>query len=570
MAEQIISPGVFQRESDQTLVSKNPLVIGSAIIGATVSGAPFVPTYVTSYSDYVSKFGDVFKSGSNYYEYYTSLAAKDFFNSGGTSLLVTRVVNNTGSLSVYATASIAASGSGASFVLETIAWGDQANSTGSEDANGALANGSAYNVRWEVTNADFSRGTFTLLVRQGDDNNNQKNILESWANLSLDPMQSNYIARVIGDKKPFYTTDSDGNSVVNTSGSFDNKSLYVRVRTIPNPAIDSFDGNGNFKSGSFAQYLPAVGSGSFSGGQADTSLPKLMGDSISSTNIQGNSPGAYQLAINLLSNKETYQFNVIAAPGLTLSDHTTQINNLITVCEERGDAIVIVDPELPNATINEAVTAGSQKNSNYGAAYWPWVELFSVGLGRSVKVPASTAILGVYAFNDQVSAEWFAPAGLNRGGIPSIVNIERRLSQSDRDNLYTGNINPLATFPGQGVVVYGQKTLQKKASALDRVNVRRLLITLKNVIGNVASQLVFEQNTNATRNRFLAQVNPYLESVVQRQGLYAFRVVMDDTNNTADVIDRNQLVGSIQIQPTRTAEYVILTFNILPTGVSFE
>jgi phage tail sheath protein FI len=176
---------------------------------------------------------------------------------------------------------------------------------------------------------------------------------------------------------------------------------------------------------------------------------------------------------------------------------------------------------------------------------------------------------GVLAFNDQVGAEWFAPAGLNRGGVPSVLKAERKLSQADRDNLYDGNVNPLATFPGNGVVVFGQKTLQKQQTALDRVNVRRLLIALKDFIGQVGNNLVFEQNTNVTRNRFLSQVNPYLDSVVQRQGLYAYKVVMDESNNTPDVIDRNQLVGQIYIQPTKTAEFVILNFNVQPTGATF-
>ena len=176
---------------------------------------------------------------------------------------------------------------------------------------------------------------------------------------------------------------------------------------------------------------------------------------------------------------------------------------------------------------------------------------------------------GVYAFNDQVGAEWFAPAGLNRGGIGSVIRAERRLSQSDRDSLYDANINPLASFPGEGVVAFGQKTLQKKSTSLDRVNVRRLLITLKRFLGQVGRSLVFEQNTATTRNKFLSVAEPYLESIVQRQGLYAFKVVMDDSNNTADVIDRNQLVGQIYIQPAKTAEFIVLDFTILPTGATF-
>ena len=143
-------------------------------------------------------------------------------------------------------------------------------------------------------------------------------------------------------------------------------------------------------------------------------------------------------------------------------------------------------------------------------------------------------------------------------------------NKTDRDSLYSAKVNPLATFPGTGVVAYGQKTLQTKPSALDRVNVRRLLITLKRFIGNQANNLVFEQNSIATRNRFLAAVNPYLDTVVQREGLYAFRVVMDDINNPADVVDRNMLVGQIYIQPTKTAEFIVLDFVVEPTGARFE
>jgi phage tail sheath protein FI len=178
-------------------------------------------------------------------------------------------------------------------------------------------------------------------------------------------------------------------------------------------------------------------------------------------------------------------------------------------------------------------------------------------------------IPGVYAFTDASSDPWFAPAGITRGALGQVIRAERKLTASNRDDIYEANVNPIATFPGSGVTVFGQKTLQKRASALDRVNVRRLLIALKSFIGQVAEGLVFEQNTAATRNNFLSQVNPYLESVQQRQGLYAFKVVMDETNNGPDVVDRNELVGQIFLQPTRTAEFIVLDFNVLPTGAVF-
>ena len=292
-----------------------------------------------------------------------------------------------------------------------------------------------------------------------------------------------------------------------------------------------------------------------------------MNEAITTTNVQGFAPADYTAAFTLLNNKDEYQFNVLLAPGVTLGN--SAVSTMISTCEDRGDAIAMVDTILYGQTVTAATTAAAGQSSNYAATYWPWIQLYSTALGKTVWAPASTIMGGVLAFNDQVGAEWFAPAGLNRGGVPSVLRAERKLSQNDRDSLYQSNVNPLATFPGEGVVVFGQKTLQRKATALDRVNVRRLLIALKDFIGQVSNNLVFEQNTTITRNRFLSQVNPYLDSIVQRQGLYAYQVVMDDSNNTPDVIDRNQLVGQIYIQPTKTAEFIILNFNVLPTGATF-
>ena len=222
-----------------------------------------------------------------------------------------------------------------------------------------------------------------------------------------------------------------------------------------------------------------------------------------------------------------------------------------------------------NQVISTVVGQAQSIDSSYGATYWPWVQLISRETGKLIFAPASTIVPAAYEYSDKVSAEWFAPAGLTRGGLSTVIQPERRLTVSQRDSLYAGKVNPIAIFPGQGTVIYGQKTLQAKPSALDRVNVRRLLITLKRYIGNIAEGLVFEQNSQTTRNNFLNRVNPYLQLIQQRQGLYAYRVVMDDTNNTPDVIDRNQLVGSIYLQPTKTAEYILLDFNILPTGTTF-
>jgi hypothetical protein len=569
MAEAIISPGVFQIESDQSLYTQNPPALGAAIVGPTVKGRPMVPTYVTTYSQYLSVFGDTFKSGSYYYEYLTSMAARDYFSNGGKSLLVTRIISGSTNISTYATSNVPAvmNAASTSFQLEVLSWGNQMNNTSSM-VSGALESGSAYNVRWEVTNTNTGSGTFTLVIRRGDDNNSQKNILETWANMSLDPQLPNYISRVIGDLKPVYNVT---NAYVEFTGSYVNASQYVRVASVTTPHVDSIDNNGNFKATQYSGSLPAVGSGSyggsFNGGVAATSTTQAMNENITSTNIQGFHPNDYNTAFTLLTNKDEYRFNILLAPGVVLGSGAD--DDMIACVEGRGDAIAIVDNSVYGTSIASATTAAGGSSSNYAATYYPWIQLYSSNLGKTVWCPPSTIMGGVLAFNDQVGAEWFAPAGLNRGGIPSVVRAERRLQQSDRDTLYSANVNPLATFPGSGVCVWGQKTLQRKPTALDRVNVRRLLITLKDFIGGVSRTLVFEQNTTVTRNRFLSQVNPYLESVVQRQGLYAYKVIMDDTNNTADVVDRNQLVGQIYIQPTKTAEYIILNFNIQPTGVQF-
>ena len=239
------------------------------------------------------------------------------------------------------------------------------------------------------------------------------------------------------------------------------------------------------------------------------------------------------------------------------------------MAETRGDCIAIVDPVGFGTTVATAAAVSEAENNSYAAMYWPWVQINSARTGKNVWVPASTVMGGVLAFNDSVSAEWYAPAGLNRGGIASAVRAERKLSRADRDTLYEARCNPLATFPGEGVVVWGQKTLQKRTTALDRVNVRRLLINLKKFIASTSKYLVFENNTDSTRQRFLAAVNPYMESVQQNNGLYAFKVIMDDTNNTADVIDRNIMKGDIYIQPAKAAEFIVVDFNIMPTGATF-
>jgi phage tail sheath protein FI len=664
MAETLISPGVLARENDQSQITSQPVQAGAAIIGPTVKGQVNIPKLVTTYTEYLANFGSTFDSGSDEFTFLTSISAYNYFQNGGTSLLVTRVASgsfsaatsskidgNTGLVAgaiTYTTNSFNATGSsgtitgvsgssngsgtGAVFtvvlnnsesidtitvtstgsgyasgevitltsqslganqsggtdleitlaasdvqstsdilVLETIGQGTIMNSTGPEGATGALDSGSADNIRWEIVSPNTDQGTFSVVIRQGNDRTKSKSVLETFTNVSLDPKASNYVARVIGDQTQTLMGGGTADPYLQTVGNYPNASRFVRVKQVNVKTPDYFDNSGVAKT-AYTASIPTPQSGTF--GDAAGNILTGTGnyyDNISNTDSQGLVGGNYTDAINLLANKDDFRYNIITAPGLIYDNasHATSLNSLIANTEERGDAIVVTDLKNYGATVIGATTTAASLDTSYAAAYWPWVQITDPDSRQLVWVPASTMIPGVYANNDRTSEAWFAPAGINRGGLGSVRQAERKLTQANRDTLYTGKVNPIATFPGRGVVVFGQKTLQNQASALDRVNVRRLLIELKSYISQVSDNLVFEQNTAATRNQFLSQVNPYLESVQQRQGLYAFKVVMDSSNNTADVIDRNQLIGAIYIQPTKTAEFIYLDFNILPTGATF-
>ena len=573
MAETLISPGVLARENDSSFVSKRPVTVGAAIIGPTVKGPVEIPTVCTTYSQFTTLFGTTFVSGSTNdsqtYSYFTSIAAYNYFINGGQSLLVARVVNTSSAAYTPATSSaILNTGSSEVFILETFSEGIIMNSD-SLQVSGALESGSADNVRYQITNTNTSLGTFDVIIRRGDDNTLQPVVLEQFTGCSLDPLSSNYVARVIGDERQ--VLDITTNPVqLNLSGSYVNRSNYVRVSQVLVTTPNYFDNNGVAKS-QYTSSIPLNASGSFGGATGQIMGGALFYDKIDeNVNSQGLEGGDYSNMIALLANKDDYQFNVLLTPGLyDQGNFVGQISSIIANTQDRGDNIFILDGVAFNSTVSNVISAASSRNTSYAASYWPWVQMIDPGTGNLVWTPASTIIAGVYAYNDSVSEPWFAPAGINRGGLSQVVRAEKKLAQSQRDTLYTGKVNPIATFPGTGVVVYGQKTLQTRASALDRVNVRRLLIALKSYISQVANNLVFEQNTIATRNQFLSQVNPYLTSVQQRQGLYAYKVIMNDTNNTPDVIDRNELVGQIYLQPTKTAEFIYLDFNVTPTGATF-
>lgn len=311
-------------------------------------------------------------------------------------------------------------------------------------------------------------------------------------------------------------------------------------------------------------------------------IPLNIGRDITAGNTQGldctNSTTAgsiaYNQCIGAFGNADEFDINLIITPGILYSLHSYVTNLVVEMCETRGDCFYILDMYRDDGNptagqIDEVVNLAREFDTSYAGTYYPWVKIKDTNINQIVPVPPSVVMPAVYAANDRVAGEWWAAAGLNRGGITQAVQVTDRTTHTERDTLYEGRVNPIAAFPGQGIVAWGQKTLQVQSSALDRINVRRLIIEIKKFFASTARYLVFEQNTAATRNKFLAIVNPYLESVQQRSGLYAFQVVMDASNNTPDLIDRNILYGQIYLKPTKTAEFIVLDFNIMATGASF-
>ena len=716
MAEKIVSPGVFTRENDLSFLPAGIGEIGAALVGPTVKGPAGIPTVVTSYAQYVEKFGDTFQSGSDYYQYLTSHTAERYLQFGG----VLTVVRITGDSPLVATASVETltpttplnpatgsltfansffrdegdelqitvgsteyrfiagetgalpldnasagiffvgtgsddataidalvakigandalsigikaidgvsflglsasdagtsgnsitvqTGSGTTIETTTLTLAGGSTTTGTagtalkfhslahgsllnsidtggamtEGAKNTLTNGTKDNFRWEITGVNNKIGTFNVNIRRGNDTSNGKVLLEQFNGVNLDPNSSNYVGKAIGDAY-LTTAGTPSDPYIQSNGAYDAKSNYVRVEVL-NQTVNYLDENGTIRVAAASASLPAAGSGSlggaFGGGSDGSTVAgaKLFYDKITNLNSQGldandllnaNGGAKYTEALNLLANQDFYDINMIIVPGVNQKDHTAVVNKAIAVCEARGDAIAIVDPVRYQTTSLTTVTDQADAyNSSYAAMYWPWVQITDNQLGKNIWVPPSVVMPGVMAYNDTVAAEWYAPAGLNRGGITAI-KAERNLTHTDRDTLYEGRINPIATFPGVGVCAWGQKTLQKRASALDRINVRRLLINLKKYIASTSKYLVFEQNTVATRNRFLSTVVPYMEEVQANQGLYAFKVVMDTTNNTPEVIDRNILKGDIFLQPAKAAEFIVIDFNVMPTGATF-
>ncbi len=317
---------------------------------------------------------------------------------------------------------------------------------------------------------------------------------------------------------------------------------------------------------------------------------------MSSNSTDDNDYAYYTLkrAIDTLADPEYVDMDLLTVPGLTLDNLTT---HMVRVCEERADTLALIDLAdvyLPfcegsytsrstkasriATTPDSAASALRDRDidSSYGATFYPWVQTRDELTGQMLWVPPTVAVLGVLASSQAATDVWFAPAGFNRGGLTDgaagipITGVTERLTSKQRDTLYENNINPIASFPSTGIVLFGQKTLQNDQSALDRINVRRLVIFLKKQISILSTQILFEQNVQSTWNRFIALIDPFLANVQTRFGITDYRLVLDDSTTTPDLIDQNVLYAKIMVKPARAIEYIAIDFVIMSTGASFD
>jgi hypothetical protein len=265
---------------------------------------------------------------------------------------------------------------------------------------------------------------------------------------------------------------------------------------------------------------------------------------------------------------------------------------MMEVCEARGDALAVIDLDSGYRTSAESTDSIADRvgsvstaitnltarglNSSYGCAYYPWVQINDSITNSLLWAPPSIVALGTFSSSQRKSELWFAPAGFTRGGLTEgsagigVIQTRERLTSKDRDSLYEANINPIASFPSEGIVIFGQKTLQVTPSALDRINVRRLMIYVKKEISRMAATVLFDQNVPATWNRFLSKADPFLKSVQARLGLSDFKIVLDESTTTADLVDRNVMYAKIFLKPARSIEFIALDFVISSTGAGFE
>lgn len=401
-------------------------------------------------------------------------------------------------------------------------------------------------IRLEVFDEGLedAAGRFVLSILDDDDD-----VLDQVQDITFDPSDDRYVGNVINEESPI--GGQNGNRY---------------VQWVERPSVLGTD----------VRVPGAFGDQNLSGGaNGIPSEPEF--SALLDSAVIGNS--AESKGLFALQNAEVFDFNLLAAPGFSSGPVIAQG---LQFCENRGDCLYLVDPPFglrPQQVIdwhNGMLLSdlASALNTSYGALYWGWLRMpdqFAEGTQNTIWVPPSGHVASIFARTARVGEQWFAPAGLNRGNVRGVLEVEYNPSNGERDALYGFNnaVNPIVNFAQDGIVVWGQRTLQRQDSALDRVNVRMLLIFLKKNLRSLLRNFIFEVNDEVLREQVEGAVNDFLSDIAGRRGLTAFNVVVDETNNTPERIDRNELWVSVFIQPTRVAEFVALNLVILRTGANF-
>jgi len=574
MATAFVSPGVFVREIDQSLYVRQLSDTSLGVVGTASWGPVNEPQLITSVNQLLNTFGPPLGlDTSNAY----GTAVHPMINTvmrylrKGRRAWVVRVEGSGSNSAVEANVdlyAIAGSGSGPSIAVNAKHGGTYGNQIRLRISNGTITG------RKKLTVYLGSPNDAAVLQQVETFDNLKKTNEAATATTSTDV--DSWLTKINGVSA--YIEVAQGGDITNQPDNVNQSepaSAGLQDASDLTNSADQLDTNDTFYS--FANGADGVGQ-------------------VSDSDFIGTptgGPNGQPSGLHCFDNAEAFVVNVLAVPGAQKHFNSTEhirpghtsaiVNALQSVCLIRQDSMALVDPPIAltptqvahwhNGDFNlDGTDESAAFNSNLLALHYPWVQVFDEFTGTNVYLPPSAFVAEAIANTDFVSDPWFAPAGLNRARIEAAIKAERTLTQGERDFLYSGGnvINPIATFQGTGLVIWGQRTMQRQATALDRINVRRMLLILRKLIATACQSLVFEPNDATLWRRFRGLVSPFLEAVQNRRGITQFRVICDETTNTPDVIEQNQMIGKIFIQPTKTAEILVIDFVLTPQGAQFQ
>ena len=585
MATPYVSAGAYTREIDQSLYVQQLSDTAIGVVGTAQWGPTNVPTLITSANQLVNTFGNPTGGRSDqdggagtpqHPMYYTLL---QFFRKARRAWVV-RVANSdiAAAVDLYATPDPSGSMGAATAVVKVRA-----------KYTGSFGN----NIRLRITAGTKGPAYRKLQVFVTSPKDATKMALtETFDNLTIADSAA----------ADSWKTKTDASNYITASITVTGRQPDA-VSGVIDPALVSVDPNaaGGPAGSALAAASPALVPGDtfyqLSGGDdGDAALT----DADFTGTVDGG-PNGGPSGLHCFDNAEAFVVNLVAVPGpqkRTNNDNRLSfdsgnssaiVDGLINLCELRGDCMALIDPPFGltptgvafwtngdfdcSGVIGDSQFDGASIDSNLIAAYYPWVQLFDEFSGQNLYLPPSAFASEAIANTDFTTDPWFAPAGLNRARIDNAIRAERTLTLGERDYLYSGDpniINPIATFQGTGLVIWGQRTMQRTHTSLDRINVRRMLLVLRKLISTALQSLVFEPNDPTMWRRFRGLVTPFLQAVQNRRGITQFRVIMDESTNTPDIIEQNMAVGKVFIQPTKTAEIIVVDFVLTPQGAAFQ